>query len=326
MEAGYSEEKFKQHIRTVVQSAESDDTFEERPLTLDELKELALSMGMTEEEWIALQQKAHVHLQSAQDHLKARNFDEAIAEAERATSINPYIPNGNSVLAKTYQMLWLEDENIAARDKAEYYARRELVVDPKDHDAIQILSTINKKKKLNAKEGGAKKKYLIYGGIALALILIMYVIFSGSNTEEFALIEAEENMHAKYDLVQTAVDQRNDMLPELFSAIGNGDNRLAKIEANIDDLTDALKSASKSERAQIEEEIDRELDAAKKIVRNQSNAANISDLMTQIEGAQNRIAYEKKAYNDAVKEYNILVKKYQSSYPAYSLQPYYNEQ
>ena len=80
MEAAYNEDKFKAHIRTVVEQAEGD-SLTERPLTLSELKELAISMGLSEEEWDEMQAKAHIHLKLAQDHLKARNFNDAIADA-----------------------------------------------------------------------------------------------------------------------------------------------------------------------------------------------------------------------------------------------------
>ena len=54
----YNEEKFKEHIKAVVEASQSsDETIEERPLTLAELKELAVSMGMTEEGWEKLQKK-----------------------------------------------------------------------------------------------------------------------------------------------------------------------------------------------------------------------------------------------------------------------------
>ena len=46
MEAAYNEDKFKAHIRTVVEQAEGD-SLTERPLTLSELKELAISMGLS---------------------------------------------------------------------------------------------------------------------------------------------------------------------------------------------------------------------------------------------------------------------------------------
>ena len=47
----HNEEQFRAHIAEVVAASEMDDTIVERALTLSELKELAVAMGLTEEEW-----------------------------------------------------------------------------------------------------------------------------------------------------------------------------------------------------------------------------------------------------------------------------------
>lgn len=331
MEAAYNEDKFKAHIRTVVQEAEGD-SLTERPLTLSELKELAISMGLSEEEWDELQKKAHVHLQLAQDHLKARNFNDAIADAEKATEINPYLPNSNSVLAKSYQMLWLEDEDEKAREKAEYYARKELLTDPNDQIAINVLSTINKNKKIAGTEAKSKKMFLYIGGGLLLLVLMFYFINSSSTSNdqssklEMDLIVAQEDVNAKYDLVQTAIDQRNSMLPDLFNAVDGNRSDLAALNKKIDQLTAKLKSASGSEKYKLEAEQDDAIAEAKQIVRQYGSANNVETLLIQIEGAENRIAFEKKTYNDAVKAYNILVKQSKGEFADYQIQPYYNEE
>ena len=63
----------------------------------------------------------------------------------------------------------------------------------------------------------------------------------------------------------------------------------------------------------------------KKLVQTYGDKDNVETLLVQIEGADNRINFEKKAYNDAVKEYNKLVKMSKGEFPDYDLQPYYNE-
>lgn len=331
MEAAYNEEKFKEHIRTVVAQAEGD-SLEERPLTLSELKELAISMGMSEEEWDELQQKAHVHLKLAEDHLRARNFDQAIADAEKATAINPYIPNGNSILAKSYQMLWLEDDDAAAREKAEYYARKELLTDPNDTVAINVLAAINKKKKIGSGDAKSRKNYLIIGGVIVLFVLIGYFWMSSSNSNaaqsqlENELIVAQENLLAKYDLVQTAIDQRNNMLPDLFGAVDGSHSDLNNLQNEIEDIKKELKNASESSRLKLENELDQKITDAKKLVRAYGDKSNVETLMVQIEGAENRISYEKKSYDDAVRAYNILVKQSKGEFPQYEIQPYYNAQ
>ena len=66
----YNEEKFKQHIKEVVSLNDLDS---DRPLSLSELKELAISMGLTDEDWDKLQNEAKGHLSVAEKHLTARN-------------------------------------------------------------------------------------------------------------------------------------------------------------------------------------------------------------------------------------------------------------
>ena len=331
MEAAYNEDKFKAHIRTVVEQAEGD-SLTERPLTLSELKELAISMGLSEEEWDEMQANAHIHLKLAQDHLKARNFNDAIADAEKATEINPYLPNSNSVLAKSYQMLWLEDEDEKAREKAEYYARKELLTDPNDQIAINVLSAINKNKKNVGSEAKTKKTFLIIGGGILLIGLLFYFINSSSksavqnNQLEMDLIVAQEDVNSKYDLVQTAIDQRNNMIPDLFNAVDGNRNDLSALNKKIDQLTAKLKTASGSEKSKLEAQLDEAIADAKKIAREEGTADNVKTLLIQIEGAENRIAFEKKSYNDAVKAYNILVKQSKGEFPQYEIQPYYNEE
>jgi len=330
MAAAYNEDKFKQHIRTVVSEAEGD-SLTERPLTLDELRELAISMGMSEEEWDALQNKAHVDLKLAEDHLKARNFEQAIADAEQATSINPYIPNGNAILAKAYHMLWLEDDFASARDKAEYYARKELLTDPNDTIAINVLSAINKKKKIGGKDEKSKKTYIIIAAVILAVVLIGYAMVSSSNSNEsnksaeMDLINAQEEMISQLDLVENAIDRRNNMLPDLFGAVNGSHGDLNMLNSQIETLTARLDNAEGSKRSIIENELNQKIADAKKLVQTYGDKDNVETLLVQIEGADNRINFEKKAYNDAVKEYNKLVKMSKGEFPDYDLQPYYNE-
>ena len=170
------EEKLAAQVKAIVEAGEIDHTIGERPLTLDELKELAISMGLNEEQWQALLVKAEKHLKLADDHLSARNFDEAISEGEQAIAINPYLTNCNAILAKAYMMKWLQNHDPETRKKAEYYARKELVVDPKDQQAVMVLSTINKKAAVLEQDSGARKKmiYVIVGVVVLVILIAFF--------------------------------------------------------------------------------------------------------------------------------------------------------
>ncbi|MCH2224574.1 MAG: hypothetical protein MK066_07365, partial [Crocinitomicaceae bacterium] len=133
----FSEEKFRDHIKEVVKQTSYDS---DRPLTLDELRQLAESMGVSDREWLELMGKAEDALTLALGHLKVQNYTDAIATAEEATSINPYIKDGNAILAQSYCQLGHIEKNEELYLKAAHYARMELKNDPMDSVALNVLS------------------------------------------------------------------------------------------------------------------------------------------------------------------------------------------
>ena len=335
----YNEEKFKEHIKAVVEASEIDNEIGDRALTLDELKELAISMGVTEEGWKKLLEQAETHLKAADDNLKARSFKEAINEGEKATAINPYIANGNSVLAKAYMMLWLDEQDEELRKKAEFHARQELKVDPRDMAAINVLATIEKKSDLIEHDQRSRKLLLIGSAAAVALVIIIVLLMvlpSASandpiNTEKVSdgvknqLIEAEEDVKLKWDQVLVAIDQRNDMLPELFRAVEGSHEDLDLLQSAIRELQDKIDKAHDEERFKLENNLNEKVSEARTLASQYADSQNIEKLLMQIEGCENRIAFEKKNYNEAVKHYNILVKQHQDDYPSYQVKPYFSE-
>lgn len=335
------EEQLKAHIKAIVEAGEQDISTEERPLTLDELKELAISMGLTEEEWLNVLAKSKVHLKAADDHLAARNFSEAIEEGKLAIALNPYIPNGNAVLAKSYLMKWLEDHDPENRERAEYHARKELKVDPRDQMAVYVLSTIEKKSSLLERDNKSRKMLFIIIGAILG-ILVIYMIWSSMSNQEAEdqhnqelaqdefnairndLIEAEENVNAKWDMVQTAINRRNDLIPKLFAVVQTSDEEVELLNSTITDLQSRISEAKGEERYSLENDLDKKINEAKVLIQMRTDSSSLETLLIQIEGSENRISFEKKEYNEAIKHYNILVKKHGAQFPEYEIKPYFN--
>ncbi len=337
-----NEARLKAQIKAIVDAGETDHTIAERPLTLDELKELAISMGVTEEGWQGMLVNAQKHLKLADDHLKARNYKDAVIEGEQAVAINPYLSNCNAILAKAYMMMWLEDHNPETRSKAEYYARKELVVDPRDQQAVMVLSTLNKKAAVMEKDTTSRKRmlYIVIGALVLGILLVFFLVswkntafekdqIEQNNSElkliRDQLIEAEEGVASKLDLVQIAIDQRNSMIPDLFKAVQTSPAEMVVLDSTIKALQTEIASSSGEEKFRLENTMDAKVDQAKDLVKQYGEASVVEKLLIQIEGSENRIAFEKKNYNDAVKSYNILVKKNKEQFPEYEVKPYYNE-
>jgi len=313
----YNEQKFQETLKAMV---DATDEQSDRPLTLDELKELAISMGLTDEDWDKLLVEANQNLTTAEKHLSARNFVDAITAADKATAINPYIKNGNSILAQAYLMQWIDDNDEEKRNKAEYYARKEIKIDPSDKRAINVLSTVQNKKRI-ATEGNKIKKYLMIGiGVVILLVIIGAISFTSGSEEQTAnqLIELEEGVNSKWGDLQAAMDRRNKLIPDLIASLGSGDSEL---NDEIKNLQAKIENAEGQERFDLEDELDGKITEAKLLAGDDGKYKN--NVVIEIEGAENRINFARKDYNKAVKAYNIMVKKNKDDFPEYETKPYF---
>lgn len=285
----YSEDKFKEHIKQITKVGEHDS---ERALTLDELKELALSMGLTDSEWDNLLIKAEDQLTLGLSHLSVANYTDAIACAEEATAINPYIKDGNAILAQAYYKLALVDENADLFKKAEHYARMELKNDPLDSTALNVLGAVEQQNGELRSNTGKLKLVAIIGG-ALFILFIVLLMCSGpssSNSEALDSSNSIMNVNAQKEIYFASIQRRNDLCLELVGLVQD------------DDLKDDFKEAI------IDYDFDEIQDSENKLklLIGEVRAANVlnQDDMTQLEGAQNRISTEKRRYILAVEEYN----------------------
>ncbi|MFD1552815.1 hypothetical protein DNU06_08370 [Putridiphycobacter roseus] len=314
----FKEEKYQAQLRAIVNATEASG---DRPLSLSELKELANSMGLSDKEWEQLLEEGNRLLALAKNHLKARNYTDAVTAADEATAINPYLKDGNAVLAQAYLMQWLDDQDLVKMQKAEYYARKELKVDAHDTQALNVLSTVQNKKRILGKDGKLKKYLFIGLGVISLLILISYFSISGNSSKgtAFKLIELEEEVNAKYELIQTATERRNNLVPELLKAVQSNDNNRAIIN-EIENLQKQISSANATEIIPLEMALEKKINEAKGLV---STNDSKSSLIISIEGAENRISFARSAYNEAVKNYNVLVKQNQADFPQFETKPYY---
>ncbi len=338
----YSEEKFQEQIRAIVEAGETGtEEIGDRALTLAELKELAISMGVTEEGWQNLLKRAAVHLRSADDHLKARNFKEAISEGEQAIGINPYLPNCNAILARAYLMLWMEEECMSdeKKAKAEFHARQELKVDPRDMIAVNVLSTIEKKAGIHENEARSKKYVFIGAAVAIVILVILLLVMlwptgdgdsadTGSNNSNSEirdqLIGAEEDVALKLDLVQVAIDQRNGLIPEITKSVPS-DGTSDSLNKEISSLQSRIDRSREEQRFALESEMTVKLNALVALGPAEERDDWREKLLVELEGCENRIAFEKKNYNEAVKRYNVLLKKHKDEFPDFEIKPYFSE-
>lgn len=292
----FSEDKFRDHIKQVVKS-QSYET--DRPLTLEELKELAEGMGVSEREWGELMIKAEQTLNAALGHLKVENYTDAIEMAEEATSINPYIKDGNAILAQCYYKLGLVDKNDELLTKAGHYARMELKNDPLDSIALNVLSAVE----TIQKEGKFSKKtirtvaYVIGALVLVFILLFMCTRTVGSDGGGMESGTPDQQMRQLTNTVNTseaayisAIERRNDIALEL---VGQVDDRSDRNE-----LKESITEYDFDEIRESEQRFRLALSDVK------SNMTINKEMNVRLQGGENRINSEKRRYQAAVATYN----------------------
>lgn len=308
----FSEEKFRDHIKQVVKSTSFDI---DRALTLPELKELAEGMGVSEREWDELMIKAEQSLNLALGHLKVENYTDAINMAEEATSINPYIKDGNAILAQSYYKLALVDKNNELLTKAGHFARMELKNDPLDSIALNVLSaveTIQKENRFSSKT--IRTVAYVVGALLLVFVLLYMCTSTLSEKDITQTIEAGAPDQQLIRLTRTvktteaayisAIERRNDIALELVGQIDDRNDRNDLKESIIEYDFDKIRKSEQTFRLVLSNVL--------------SNMEIKQEMSVRLQGGENRINSEKRRYQGAVASYNSTL---ESSDPEGDFEP-----
>lgn len=309
----FSEDRFREHLKQVVASQSKDS---DRPLTLPELKELAEGMGVSDSEWEALMSKAQVSLLTGLKHLNVENYTDAIASTEEATALNPYIKDGNAILAQSYYKLGIVDKNDELFTKAEAYARMELKNDPLDSTALNVLSAIEQIRK----EGKYSNKLIKTVGIAIGgILLIFFLMYTCTgNINEDSVKEVFDEQNSADNVLTSqrreakkleasylqAIETRNERALEIVGLISNSQLKKKFTKAITSYDFDNIKDSEQEYRLLLSE--------VKSSVKIDENSR------ITLEGSDNRINVAKKRYVEAAAAYNSTL---EESNPEGSFEP-----
>jgi LemA protein len=140
-------------------------------------------------------------------------------------------------------------------------------------------------------------------------------------------IAADEKVKEAWADVENAYQRRVDLIPNLvatvkgsaaheervLSEVTQARARATEVRVTADELDDPQKLAQfEAAQGQLSQSLGRLLAVSENYPDLKANAA-FRDLQTQIEGTENRIAVERRRYNQAVEEYNRLVRQFPTS-------------
>ncbi len=163
------------------------------------------------------------------------------------------------------------------------------------------------------------KKWIIIGAIILVVILI-YSSISGSYNK---MVQKDEAVKGQWGNVENVYQRRSDLIPNLVSTVKG----YADFEQKT--LTDVIEARSKATQVKIspenlnkeslqqfqsaQGELSSTLSRLMMVVEQYPNLKanqNFLDLQAQLEGTENRIAVERKRFNDLSQEYNTLIRSF----------------
>lgn len=157
------------------------------------------------------------------------------------------------------------------------------------------------------------KKILI--GMLLVTLAFVGGVFSWGVSTSNNLVELEADVDGKWAQVENSLQRRYDLIPNLVGAVEGSMNQEKEIFTAIADARRTVSSASSVEEvAEGNEQLNDGLKVLMNVIHESypelASNDNVKDLMSQLEGSENRIATERQKFNESVTAYNVTIRKF----------------
>lgn len=164
------------------------------------------------------------------------------------------------------------------------------------------------------------------GKIIIFAVVLGLLAFFGISVNN-GLVEREENVESAWAQVENQYQRRADLIPNLVNTVrGAADfeqetltaviearSQATSVNVSSDDLNDPAKLQQfQAAQQQLSGALSRLLVSVERYPELKANN-NFRDLQAQLEGTENRIATERKRFNDAAQGYNTSIRKFPTS-------------
>lgn len=151
-----------------------------------------------------------------------------------------------------------------------------------------------------------KKGILIIVGVLALIALYVGMSYNG-------LVTANEKADAQWATVETQYQRRFDLIPNLVNSVKGILTQEQTVFQNIADARTKYAGATTPDaKAEAASEVETSLGRLLVIVENYpdlKSSANMQDLMSQLEGSENRISVERTRFNEVIRDYNLSIKR-----------------
>jgi LemA protein len=163
------------------------------------------------------------------------------------------------------------------------------------------------------------KKLLAVLGIGCgALVLLAVAVFFSVISLRNNLVMQEEDVSTQWSQVENEYQRRFDLIPNLVASVRGYMEQERTIFEDIAEARTRYAGASSGSNEKVEAANDLESSLGRLLVVMENYPVLKSDqtvmsLMTQLEGTENRIAVERRRYNDVVNEFNKTLRVFPNS-------------
>lgn len=151
------------------------------------------------------------------------------------------------------------------------------------------------------------KKTTLFVISAIVVLLGLYT-WSSYN----GLVKMKESATAQFQQVETQYQKRFDLIPSLVESVKGVLKQEQTVFKDIADARSRYSGAqSINDKVQASNQVESALSRLLVVMENYptlKSSENVRDLMTQLEGTENRISTERQRYNEIVREYTVAIK------------------
>lgn len=151
-------------------------------------------------------------------------------------------------------------------------------------------------------------------GPFIGLAAILLVILGMGACQYNSLVSANENVEGKWAQVENVLQRRADLIPNLVETVKGFAAHETEVFSSIAQARSQLLSARGPEEAaeanqNVSSALGRLLAIGERYPELKSNQ-NFLELQRELAGTENRISVERKRYNEAVQDYNSMIKRF----------------
>ncbi len=151
--------------------------------------------------------------------------------------------------------------------------------------------------------------------IAVIGVVILIALYVGASYN--SIISQNEAADAQWAKVEAQYQRRFDLIPNLVNSVKGIMNQEKDVFGAIAEARTRYSGATTpNDKAAAASQVESAVGRLLVVVENYpaiASSANVQDLMSQLEGTENRISVERSRFNDTIQNYNLSIKRFPKS-------------